>query len=283
MRRIRLRSITAAVARLQGFRIGSPAHKELFCRAFIDSHEAYEPSDLPWPELDTTAAARLRGLPFWSMALQAETNAGAMVQAFAATIDDPLVREAVALQGYEEGRHARMLRVLSDRYGLDALAGPPQLRPGQGAFIHFGYRECLDSFIGFGAFRIAREHRILPEALIALFSRVLWEEARHIVFFVNWLGYERTRRNLSPLAQILATGIGYGFAFADLALTALASNRRAATSFSTDSFPPVSLAGVVTAALTENDELMAHFDPRLLRPQVMPALARIARQFAPDG
>ena len=41
-------------------RIGSDAHKELFCRWFINTHRAYEPEDLPWPELDDASIARLR-------------------------------------------------------------------------------------------------------------------------------------------------------------------------------------------------------------------------------
>ena len=43
-----------------------------------------------------------------------------------------------------------------------------------------------------------------PEALTSLFSRVLVEEARHIVFFVNWIAWDRTRRGLrGPLMQAI--------------------------------------------------------------------------------
>lgn len=37
-------------------RIGSQEHKELFCRWFMDTHNVYEPVDLPWPDLDEGAA-----------------------------------------------------------------------------------------------------------------------------------------------------------------------------------------------------------------------------------
>jgi hypothetical protein len=33
-------------------KIGSEAHKELFCRSFMESHQKYEPEQLPWPDLD---------------------------------------------------------------------------------------------------------------------------------------------------------------------------------------------------------------------------------------
>ena len=78
---------------------GSQAHKTLFCQTFIESHRRFEPSDLPWPELDATSIDRLRSIPFWSVALAAERNAGRMVTAYAQTIDDPLIREALAVQG----------------------------------------------------------------------------------------------------------------------------------------------------------------------------------------
>jgi len=57
-------------------RIGSEEHKELFCGTFIKSHLAYEPRELPWPELDDVSLARLRAIPIWSIALQVELNAG---------------------------------------------------------------------------------------------------------------------------------------------------------------------------------------------------------------
>ncbi len=42
---------------------GSDAHKALFCRQFIETHEVFDPASLPWPDLDEAALARLRGLP----------------------------------------------------------------------------------------------------------------------------------------------------------------------------------------------------------------------------
>ncbi|MBI3076600.1 MAG: hypothetical protein HYY85_06385 [Deltaproteobacteria bacterium] len=40
-------------------KIGSAAHRDLFCRTFIDTHLPYDPAALPWPELDPAALARL--------------------------------------------------------------------------------------------------------------------------------------------------------------------------------------------------------------------------------
>jgi zinc protease len=40
--------------------IGSDAHKELFCRAFIDTHDPYDPHAMDWPVVPDEAVARLR-------------------------------------------------------------------------------------------------------------------------------------------------------------------------------------------------------------------------------
>jgi hypothetical protein len=45
-------------------RIGSDAHKDLFCKLFTDSYQDFEPAKLPWPELDAAELARLKGVPF---------------------------------------------------------------------------------------------------------------------------------------------------------------------------------------------------------------------------
>jgi hypothetical protein len=254
------------------FLIGSEAHKQLFCKSLVDSHEAYDPQSMPWPDLDEPSLRRLRALPFWQMALQAETNAGAMVSGFGSTIKDPVIRDAVLLQGFEEDRHGRLIASLNDRYGLGAVAHPPQLAPTESAFIHFGYCECLDSFFGFGAFRMAQELEFLPQSLIALFTRVLWEEARHIVFFVNWIAYERVQRGYGgALMQAIATAVGYVRALFDRVM----GNRKMAENNTQPlELPPVTASSLLIAALEENDRLMSRFDPRLLRPRVMPALAR---------
>lgn len=257
-------------------RIGSEEHKDLFCRSFLSSHVPYDPPELPWPELTEPELERLRGIPVWTMALQTELNAGVMVNGFAETQPDPLIRQAIRLQGYEEDRHARMIGHLSARYGLDAQPTEPTVRPERRAFIDFGYEECIDSFFGFGVFRLAREVRFLPDSLISLFARVMIEEARHIVFFVNWIAYERARRGYgAPVLQMFPTALGY--------VRALLKNVRRAKSVekkdlgfgaALDVFGGITVVKFLDSCITANDEYMAAFDARLLRPRVIPDLAR---------
>ena len=163
-------------------------HRELICRFFHESHVSFEPESLPWPDLDGEVLARLRSLPVWDEAVSTERRTARLVTAYAESVRDPLLREAVALQGHEESRHARLLDVLTGRYAIEACSDDDGLVPErlEWAFLRIGYGECLDSFFAFGLFEIAKRSKLFPRELVMLFDPVLQEEARHIIFFVKW-------------------------------------------------------------------------------------------------
>jgi hypothetical protein len=261
--------------------IGSNEHKELFCRSFMESHRAYDPQEWPWPQLDDLSLRRLRAIPIWTMALEVELGAGDMLAGFASTEPDQLVRQALDLQGYEEARHGRILQCMIDRYGLQVSPQVPKKEPTRRAFIDFGYDECVDSFAGFGIFRLARDARILPEALTSLFSRVLIEEARHIVFFVNWVAWDRYRRGVrGAILQSIPTLVCYGAAIARRVKGGSEIQGGGSGSETIDLFGEVlndlTPSMFLRACVEENDRYMAAFDPRLLRPRVIPALGKFA-------
>lgn len=265
-------------------KIGSERHKEHFCRDFLASHRRYDPQSLPWPDLDAATLARLRAIPFWQEVLYTERRAGAIVSAFAETVADPLVREAIDLQAVEEARHAELLRVMIARYGIAAEEPPlePLARNLHRAFADFGYGECLDSFLGFGVFRIAREATYLPNALFDIFEMLMHEEARHIVFFVNWVAWRRARAGL--VAAWLRAPVAapyYGRAVGRLVGTAWRGRKvndgkdfsATQASIFLDGF---TLRRLIAECTSENARRMAEFDPDLLRPRLIPALAAAA-------
>jgi len=49
-------------------RIGSDAHKALFCSMLLDTFNLYRPAVIDWPRLDAEARERLVGLPIWDIA-----------------------------------------------------------------------------------------------------------------------------------------------------------------------------------------------------------------------
>jgi hypothetical protein len=261
--------------------IGSNEHKELFCRSFMESHRPYDPREWAWPQLDDVSLARLRAIPIWTVALEVELGAGAMLTGFAKTERDPLVRKALELQGYEEDRHGRILQCLIERYGLSVTPNVPKQEPVRRAFLDFGYNECVDSFAGFGIFRLTRAARILPETLTSLFSQLLLEEARHIVFFVNWIAWDRFRRGLrGPLMQAVPVLLSYGAAIGRRIKAGAQMQRAESPADGRDLFgdalKDLTAAKFLRACVEENDRHMAPFDSRLLRPRVIPALAKTA-------
>lgn len=263
-------------------RIGSTAHRDLFCRHFVESYQDYDPEKLPWPELDEASLARLRSVPFWQEVLHTELRAGAIVKAFTETIDDPVLKDAVALQGFEEARHAELIRVMIRRYGIEVTEHPLDPLPAdiETAFKDFGFGECVDSFLGFGVFKIARQSGFLPESMFAIFDTLMYEETRHIVFFVNWMAYrqaQRGRRWMGPATTLRF----YGRALKRLIGTA----RRGAEVNEGKDFSAtqasVFLDGFtfrrfLADCYSENARRMSAFDPELLKPSFLPSLAKAA-------
>jgi hypothetical protein len=265
-------------------RIGSEAHKERFCRQFIDSHQRFDPETLPWPELDEAALGRMRAVPFWQEVLHTERRAGAIVCAFAGTITDPLVREAIDLQGIEEERHAQLLGVMIRRYGLPAEERPleaigPDLHT---AFADFGYGECIDSFLGFGVFKIARQSEFLPDKLFQIFETLMLEETRHIVFFVNWMAWqEAVRGRGAGWWRALVSARFYGRAIRRLVNTVRQGQKANDGKDFSATQASVFLDGFtfrrfVEECYAENARRMADFEADLLRPRFLPSLARAA-------
>ena len=262
-------------------KIGSEEHKQRFCDQFVASHDRYDPESLAWPDLDEVSLGRLRAIPFWPEVLYTERRAGAIVSAYAATIADPLVREAVLLQGFEEARHADLLQLMIRRYGLAAEERPlEELAPDlYRAFADFGYGECLDAFLGFGVFNIARRAAFLPDAMFAIFDKLMHEENRHIVFFVNWMAWEQTRRGRGMAwlrsaiaARYYCRAIGRLIGTVRRGRAANGGQDFAATEAGVflDGF---SARALVEECCAEYSRRMGMFDPDLLQPRFLPRLA----------
>ncbi len=263
-------------------RIGSDEHRDLFCRTFLDTHLAFEPESLPWPKLEPHHVELLRSFPFWAFALSLEREAGRMITDFARTIEDPLIRKAIDLQSYEETRHGRLIEHMLARYEIDVPRVPLSNRPvDREDFVTFGFGECNDSFIGFGGFALAREKRVFPEALLGIFEHILFEEARHITFFINWWRYEEARAGrTNPFARAWRAATYQVRALMHTAQGAQGSQTVANLDLTGGGSATI-LEGVtplsfLETALRENRAMMARIDRRLVRPRLIPTLATLA-------
>ena len=263
--------------------IGSIAHRDLFCKTFHDSHLAFEPEALPWPKLEPKYIELLRAFPFWSFARSMEQEADRMIAKYASTLDDPVIRKAVELQGYEEGRHGRLLNYMLEHYNIDVPSVPLSNLPvDREDFVVFGFSECTDSFVGFGGFALARQKQIFPKALLDIFEQILFEEARHIVFFINWWRYEEALAgDTSALSRTIKSIKYHVQAIAHQAQGAQGAAVVPAPIDLTGGGSQAILEGVtpkmfLEIALAEERAMMSRIDRRLLRPRLVPALATAA-------
>jgi hypothetical protein len=268
-------------------RLGSEAHIWLACRTLLDTFNPYKPAVIDWPALDGEARDRLVSLPIWDIAVQTEGRARLNVASYAATIADPLLREAIELNAFEEGRHKHVLSNLVAAYGISLVPEPEYTVQGdvEWAFMVTGYSECIDSFFAFGLFESAKRTGFFPEALIDTFEPVIQEETRHILFFVNWAAWHRRNMPLwrRPWFELKVLGVWLFLIWERIRIardvgSGVQDNNFTVTgakSLGSD----INVGELIDLCLSENTRRMSRYDKRLLRPRVVPAFARLVRRF----
>jgi hypothetical protein len=270
-------------------KIGSEAHKHMFCRMLLETHDPYKPAVIDWPALSPDALERLCSLPIWDIAVQTEGRASINVHTYAERLSDPLLREAITMDGDEEARHKRVLAKLIAAYGIEIAPEPhyPPPRDSEWAWMRTGYSECIDSFFAFGLFRAAQQSGYFPEALVETFEPVIQEEARHILFFVNWVAWYRHNMPLwrRPWHALRVAAI---WAVLIWERVAIARGIDASGAARDSNFLPANsnvigegldTPELIELCLAENERRMSGYDLRLLRPRLVPALARFALRF----
>ena len=269
--------------------IGSEAHKLAACRMFSDTFNPYKPAVIDWPKLDDGARARLLALPIWNIAVQTESKASLNMGSYAATLSDADMRSAIELNAWEERRHKEVLSHLVRAYGISLSPEPayPQPRDPEWAYLVTGFSECVDSFLAFGLFELARRSGFFPPELVETFEPVMQEECRHILLFANWLAWHRRRM---PWWRRIGFELRVARAWAFLAWERIGIARgmdaddsqdhnftiNGAKSVADASF---GIRDLIDVCLAENDRRFAGYDRRLRRPTTAPWLARLARRF----
>jgi hypothetical protein len=272
-------------------RIGSPAHLRLFCRMLLETHNPYKPAVMVWPELAPDAFQRLTSLPIWDIAVQTEGRASIRVKTFAKRIADPLLRQALDMDAGEEARHKVVLGHLVEFYGIKLAPEPDYPAPADAewAWLVTGYSECIDSFFAFGLFALAKQSGFFPPELVETFEPVIQEEARHILFFANWVAWHRRNlpwwRRVAFEARVAAVwafliweriGIARG-----IDADGTAQDANFAMTGGSAVGGDLSPTALVELCLSENERRMAGYDRRLLRPTTVPALAALVRRLLP--
>jgi hypothetical protein len=270
-------------------RIGSPEHLQMFCTMLLDTHNPYRPAVIAWPPLMPEALARVTSLPIWDIAIQKEGCASVSVEAFARTVNDPLLRRALDMDAGEEQRHKVVLSKLVEAYGIEVEPEPdyPVPKDPEWGWLAIGYGECIDSFFAFGLFEVARRSGFFPPELIETFEPVIQEEGRHILFFVNWAAWYRRNipwwRRPWFAVKVLAVWIYLIWQRIGLAKNINSSGAAEDLNFTARGTGSVGVAlepaAMIDLWLAEDSRRMAGYDSRLLRPSIVPLLARTLRRF----
>jgi hypothetical protein len=267
---------------------GSDRHCDAMCRMFRDTFNPYRPAVLDWPVLEPAVRDRIVALPIWDIAVQTEGKARLRMAAYAGTLREPRMRDALALNAWEEQRHKDVLARMVAAYGIGLAPEPvPSLpRDPEWAYLVTGYSECIDSFFAFGLFELARRSGLFPPALVDTFEPVMQEECRHILLFANWAGWHRARlpllRRIRFEAKVAAV---WAFLAWERIGLARAIDRDGGARAQDNNFTlhgaqsvahdAVDVRDLVALCLAENDRRFAGYDERLLRPRTVPRLARL--------
>jgi hypothetical protein len=268
-------------------RIGSEAHKALFCRTLLETFNPYKPAVIDWPRLDPEARGRLVDLPIWDIAVQTEGRARLNVASYGAVTVDPLLRKAIELNAFEEGRHKHVLSNLVAAYGITLAPEPEYVVRGnpEWAFMVTGYSECIDSFFAFGLFESAKRSGFFPAELVETFEPVIHEEGRHILFFVNWVAWHR--RNMPvwrrPWFELKVLAVWLFLIWERIGIARDMGSGVQDNNFTVTGAKAIGadidVAELIDICLAENERRMSAYDSRLLRPFAVPALAKLARRF----
>lgn len=270
-------------------RLGTPEHLMLMSRTLLDTHDPYRPALIDWPKLDDETRNKIVSLPIWDIAVATEGRAGMNVKTFAEYVGDPLLKAAVEMNGFEESRHKLVLADMVRAYGIELAPEPAYVRPKdpEFAFMRTGYSECIDSFFGFGLFKIAKDSGFFPPELVDTFEPVMREEGRHILFFVNWVAWWRRnmpwwRRPWFEL-KVIVVWLALIWERIDMAKGMGDNSKAQENNFTLNGSKElgveISFPELAAICIAENDRRLAPYDKRLIRPRFVPAMMRLALRF----
>jgi hypothetical protein len=156
-------------------RLGSDAHKNSVLPHAADDVRSVPAGGDRLAQARGDARERLTSLPIWDIAVQTEGKAGLRVATYGEQIHDSILRQAIALNAFEERRHKHVLHNMVEAYGIALQPEPAYLKPrdAEWAFMVTGYSECIDSFFAFGLFETAKRSGFFPPELVDTFEPVM--------------------------------------------------------------------------------------------------------------
>ncbi|HEY9828897.1 MAG TPA: hypothetical protein V6D19_26055 [Stenomitos sp.] len=230
--------------------------------------------------MEHAVLAKIQDAAFWTRVSSSQSEIGLIASAYAQTLQDPLLRENMALYGKEHQRLAAVVGTLVETYGFNcpgqkAASLPTNLEQ---ALIEAGYSDCIDVFLGFGLWELAKQAQLLPHELEQQFETYLAEKSRHLVFFVNWLAFRNVKtrkyaegfRGVQAVWQRRGALLDWMKVFGEKEDSDALPTRRWLEEWTSEAF--------LTACLSAHRQFMQPFSTNLLKPQVAPILAALVRE-----
>jgi hypothetical protein len=108
--------------------------------------------------------------------------------------------------------------------------------------------------------------------MFSIFETLMYEETRHIVFFVNWMAWQAVRRGQGAAWRRALTSLRFYYR----ALRRMLATIRRGQQVNDGRDFSATQANLLAYCYEENNRRMGHFDGNLLKSSFMPALADVA-------
>ena len=254
----------------------------------LTTFNPYKPAVIDWPKLEPEARARVVSLPIWNMAVQAEGKAKIRVATYGEEVTDPLLKKAIELDAFEEGRHKYVLSNLVEAYGIKLASEPAYLRPrdAEWAFMVTGYSECIDSFFAFGLFETAKRSGFFPSELVARFrTRDARGRPPHTVLRqLDRLASPQYAAMRKPVCAEDHRCLGVpdlGTVGSSDDVNGTAQDNNFTITGAKDVSIDIDIIDLVDICIAENERRLGIYDKRLIRPRFIPGVVRLVRSLIP--
>ena len=259
---------------------GTNDHRKRFCRTFLESHSPWDAEQFSWPILDIMSQECLRSIPGWTNLFQKKQQLSRVAAAYATTTNNALIRDAMTLLGQEYQRQATVLKKLISAYDIPRSATPnrptnPELETD---FIQGMHGECLDAFWRFGWFGLVQHHQTFPTELLEPWDRLLQEEARQLIFFVDWLSYQRARQRKRNLHLGGLPNLWSDRNKVLNSISAFGMKEDAEPSPLSPFLEKATAEEFLDTCLAENQRRMAGVDPDVPQPKLSITVAQVLRE-----
>lgn len=174
---------------MASFQVGSYQHKKIFCQLLTESSDS---TSLNVPPLDALTQKRLGELQIWPVLYGQLQRSHAVAQLFSQSVKGTLLQEAIAHLAQDKKAIAQAIRTLCQENQLsDSGFNDAEISTaGDSDFKAISHQDNMGLFWLSGLYELAIQEQYLQADVLNLFDQLLTIQARHSLFFINWLAFE---------------------------------------------------------------------------------------------